>query len=117
MSAMASDLRPFHPLRSLLALLACVWTFAAAAAEAERYLVQVLVPIAPLHEKPDADSPVIGRVEQGAQLEADAKSGEWYRVRRVGAASAWILNAPVASGPSLAIAPFPADRRLGVEAA
>src|SRR5688572_26743008 len=105
MSAMASDLR------RLVALLACVWAFAAAAAEVERYLVQVLVPNAQLHEKPDAESPVIGRVEQGVQLEADAKSGEWYRVRRIGAAPAWILNAPVASGSSLAIAPFPPGRR------
>src|SRR5688500_11486805 len=59
----------------------------------ERQLIQVLVPLAPLHEKPDADSPVIGQVEQGTQLEADARVGEWYRVLRSGAEPAWILNA------------------------
>jgi hypothetical protein len=89
----------------------------APASASERYLIQVLVPQAALHETPDPDSPVIGRVEQGAQLEADARSGEWYRVRRVGAEPAWILNAPVPTGSALAVSPFPANLRLGVEAA
>jgi len=126
---MASDPRRRAP---ALALIACALTVAtptlagtsaappgasAAASAPERYLIQVLVPSAPLHEKPDPESPVIGRVEQGAQLEAIAKSGEWYRVRRVGAEPAWIFNAPIASGSSLAVGPFPADGRIGVEAA
>jgi len=99
------------------ALAAATPAAAAAPAATERFLVQVLVTRAPLHEKPDAESPVIGRVEQGVQLEADAKSGEWYRVRRVGAPPAWILNAVGPTGASLAVAPFPADSRLGTEAA
>src|SRR5687767_320571 len=90
---------------------------AAKTAPPERFLIQVLVPSAPLHEKPDAESPVVGRVEQGVQLEADLKQGEWYRVRRVGAPPAWILNAKVESGASLAVSPFPPDSRLGTEAA
>ena len=72
---------------------------------------------ASLYEQPNLEAPIIGQVEQGVQFEADAKSGAWYRVKRVGADPAWILDAPVASGMTLAVAPFPADSRIGVEAA
>src|SRR4051812_27787733 len=50
--------------------LAAVTNAPPAQAGAQRYLLQVLVPDAPLHEKPDEESPIIGRVEQGVQLEA-----------------------------------------------
>ena len=86
-----------------------------APAVADRYLVQVLVPRASLHERPDLDAPIIGQVEQGTQLEADARSGEWYRVKRVSGEDAWILNASVESGATLAVAPFPADGRIGLQ--
>lgn len=83
----------------------------------ERFLVQILVTRAPLHERPDADAPVIGQAEQGTQLEADQKRGGWYRVLRAGAEPAWILNAPTPTGTALAVSPFPAGRRIDTEAA
>jgi hypothetical protein len=88
---------------------------ATVAAPAERYLVQVLIPSAPLHESPNADSAVVGQAEQGVQLEADLRSGEWYRVRRTSGAPAWILNRATEIGPALAVSAFPADGRLGDE--
>ena len=89
----------------------------ASAKSEERFLVQILVTRAPLHETPDADAPVIGQVEQGTQLEADQRRGEWYRVLRAGAEPAWILNAPTPTGTALAVSPFPAGRRIDTEAA
>jgi hypothetical protein len=82
-----------------------------------RFLLQVLAVDVALHEQPDPDSPVIGRVEQGAQLEADRRSGEWYRVRREGAKPAWVLNRTAGTGPALSVIPFPADRRIDLGAA
>jgi hypothetical protein len=88
-----------------------------AAAVPDRFLLQVLVPEATVHEKPDAESAVVGRVEQGAQLESDMRAGDWYRVRREGAAPAWVLNAATSTGPALSVIPFPADRRIDLGSA
>ncbi len=93
------------------ALLLCA-AFAAVAAEQQRYLIQVLVPQAPLHEKPDPESAVVGRAEQGTQLEADERLGEWYRVRRTGLEPAWIFNGPTLTGNTLDVRPFPTDSRI-----
>jgi hypothetical protein len=89
----------------------------AAKPTASRRLVQVLVPRAQLHERPDTDSPVIGQVEQGTQLESDEQSGDWYRVLRTGAAPAWILNAATPTGPTLAVGPLAPGARVDVDAA
>ena len=86
------------------------------APQAERYLVQVLVTSVPVHANPDATEPVIARVEQGAQFEADAKRGDWYHIKRVGGAEGWILNAPAGSGTTLAARPFPKDQRIAFDA-
>ena len=90
---------------------------AQAAASAGRYLVQVLVPLARIHEAPDADSPAIAQVEQGTRLEADRRVGDWYRVRRAGADPGWILNAATPEGRVLAVSPFPPGARVDEDAA
>ena len=82
------------------------------AAASAHYLVQVLAPTIPVYEKPDIEQPVIARVEQGIELDADLKQGEWYRVKRVGGGEAWILNAPTETGTSLGVQAFPADRHI-----
>ena len=82
----------------------------------ERYLVQVLVTSVPLYTSPDAAAPMLARVEQGAQLEADAKRGDWYHVKRADGDEGWVLNAPADGGTTLAVRPFPADRRIAYEA-
>ena len=129
---MASD--PRQLVRYALALIACAQlavapqalagtpsdapvASAAAKPAADRQLIQVMVPRAPLHEKPAADSDVIGQVEQGTQLEADQRSGDWYRVLRPNATPAWILNAQTPTGPALSIAPLPPGARVDVDAA
>ena len=78
----------------------------------QHYLVQVLAPSIAVYEKPDLSQPVIARVEQSVELDADLKQGDWYRVKRFGGGEAWIFNAPTATGPSLGIGPFPKDRRI-----
>lgn len=83
--------------------------------EPERFLVQVLVPSIAAYEKPDATLPVIALVEQGTELAADQKQGDWYRVKRAGGGDAWILNAATGTGASLGIRPFPKDRRIAYE--
>lgn len=89
---------------------------AATGAEAgQHYLIQVLTPGVAVYEKPDLSVPVIGRVEQSVELDADQKQGEWYRVKMSGGGDGWIYNAPTATGSSLAIRPFPQDRTIAHE--
>ncbi len=89
---------------------------AAPAPQPERYLVQVLVVSVPVYANPDATEPMIARIEQGAQLEADVRRGDWYHIKRAGGDEGWILNAPAKHGMSLAVRPFPADRHIAYEA-
>lgn len=81
----------------------------------ERYLVQVLVPIIAVYEKPDVTQPVIAKVEQGIELDADLKQGDWYRVKRAGGGEAWVLNAATGTGSTLGIRPFPKEGRIAYE--
>jgi len=87
-----------------------------AAAAAERYLLHVEAPEVLIHEKPEAAAPVVGRLEQGVEIEADRKSGDWYRVRRASGQEGWVLNAAGATGPTMVVRPFPEDRRIAYEA-
>src|SRR5688572_20582748 len=89
----------------------------AGSATTGRFLIQVLVPKALLYAEQNLEALVVGQVEQGALLEADTKLGEWYRVKRVGTDPAWIFNAVVETGMSLAVLPFPAKSRIDVGAA
>ncbi len=82
-----------------------------------RYLLQVEVPVVAIYDKPSANALVVGRLEQGVEVEADLKTGEWYRIKRAGGSEGWVLNTTIATGPSIAVRPFPADRRIGYEAA
>lgn len=79
------------------------------------YLVQVLVSSLAVYEKPDVTRPVIARVEQGVELDADLKQGDWYRVKRASGGEAWVLNAATETGFTLGIRPFPKDRRIAYE--
>lgn len=88
----------------------------AAPTQAERYLIQVQAPEVLIYEKPDATSTVVARLEQGVQLEADRKQGDWYRIRRTGAGAGWILNGPAGTGSALLVRAFPDDRRIDYEA-
>lgn len=81
----------------------------------ERYLVQVLVPIIAVYEKPDVTQPVIAKVEQGIELDATLKQGDWYRVKRAGGGEAWVLNAVTGTGSTLGIRPFPKEGRIAYE--
>jgi len=80
-------------------------------------LVQVLAPLVEIRDEPVLAAPVVGRIEVGIDLEADARLGEWYRVRRASGISGWVLNSTTPTGPSLAITPFPPGRRLAYERA
>ncbi len=78
----------------------------------QHYLVQVLAPSVAVYEHPDQSLPVIARIEQSVELDADLKQGDWYRVKRFGGGEAWIFNAPTGTGSTLVIKPFPKDRRI-----
>jgi hypothetical protein len=91
-------------------------TAAPAASTAERYLLHVEVPEVLIYEKPDATSLVVGRLEQGIEVEADQKTGDWYRIKRVSGEEGWVLNSTVATGAAMVVRPFPADRRIAYEA-
>ncbi|MEO8630568.1 MAG: SH3 domain-containing protein, partial [Betaproteobacteria bacterium] len=88
-----------------------------AAAPSPHLLLQVLVPRAAMHAKPDTAAPVVAQIEIGAELEADSIVGDWYRVRRPTGGEAWIQDAPTATGMTLAVARFPPGKRLGYETA
>ena len=103
-----------------------------------RYLLHVEVPEVLIYEKPDANALVVGRLEQGIEVEADQKAGDWYRIRRVSGEFGWVLNAPLvsgtlipapfarptpgvvestgATGTLMLVRPFPVDRRIAYEA-
>src|SRR5262245_47218180 len=70
---------------------------------AERDLRHVEVPEFSIHEKPDANSRIVARLEQGVEIEADRKSGDWYRVRRASGEEGWVLNATLATGPVMTV--------------
>jgi hypothetical protein len=80
--------------------------------EAGRYLVQVLATEVNLHDGPRAAEPVIARAEQGTHFEADARAGDWYRVRRARGGQGWILDAPLADGRTIIVSPWPGDVRI-----
>jgi len=80
--------------------------------EAAQLLVQVIAPPLPLRAAPDAAAAVIGSVDTGVELEANARLDDWYRVRRADGSEAWILNADTATGRVLAVNPLPAGRRF-----
>ena len=75
----------------------------------------MVVPQATLYAEPDVRAPVVARVEIGTEMEADLRSGTWYHVRRPTGGDAWIQDAKTPTGTTLAVAPYPADRRLAYE--
>lgn len=90
---------------------------APAATAATRYLLHIEVPRVLIYEKPDIVSVVVGLLEQGTEVEADQRTGDWYRIKRLAGEEGWVLNAMIATGPSIVVEPFPADRRIAYEAA
>lgn len=118
MSAPVCSPRRRYP---LLALLACACAPAAAQSEAppqaaaqqpDRYLLQVLAPVASVHSGPDVAKPVIARVEQGTELEANGRIGPWYRIRLSDGRTGWLFDAATSAGSTLAARPFPGDKRI-----
>ncbi len=83
---------------------------------AERFLLHVEVPEVLIYEKPDAAASVVGRLEQGIEVAADQKTGDWYRIKRVSGEEGWVLNATLATGAAMVVRPFPADRHIAYEA-
>jgi len=89
----------------------------ASAPAQERYLLHIEVPEIAIYEKPDTGSLVVGRLEQGIEVEADRKSGDWYRIKRRSGEDGWVQNTVRATGPVMVVRPFPPDTRLAYEAA
>lgn len=81
-----------------------------------RFLLQVEVREVLIYDKPSVSALVVGRLEQGVEVEADLKTGEWFRIKRASGDEGWVLNTLVATGPAIAVRPFPVDRRLAYEA-
>ena len=86
---MASDMTP----RLVCTALAVGWfwmTCAASVAQTppsvapapalERYLLQVEVPLVAVYREARLDALVIGRLEQGVEVAADRRNGDWYRI-------------------------------------
>lgn len=99
------------------ALLSSPQVPAPAIPEAVQLLVQVVAPRVQLRAAPDAAAPAVANVETGTELEAVARQGDWYRVRRADGSEAWVLNADTPTGPVLAVNPLPAERRFAYERA
>ena len=89
----------------------------AEASAPERYLLHVEVPEIAIYDKPNAADLVVGRLEQGTEVEADRKSGDWYRIKRRSGEEGWVLNETRTTGPLMRVRPFPADGRIAYEAA
>ncbi len=77
--------------------------------------MQVGVPVVLIYDKPNVTAPVVGRLEQGSEIEAVQKSGDWYRIKRVSGEEGWVYNSTGKSNVAMAVRPFPADRRIGYE--
>jgi hypothetical protein len=83
----------------------------------ERYLLQAAAPMVAIYDKPDMSEPPVARLEVGTQVEADARQGDWYRIRLGGDRVGWILNAPSETGMTLAVAPLRDTGRIDYQAA
>ena len=83
----------------------------------ERYLLHVEVPQVAIYDQPDTAALVVGRLEQGIELAADQKNGDWYRIKRRSGEDGWVLNETRTTGPLMRVRPFPADGRIAYEAA
>lgn len=81
-----------------------------------RYLLHVEVAEVLIYDKPSASALVVGRLEQGIEVEADLKTGNWYRIKRASGEAGWVLNTTVVTGAVISVRPFPADRRIAYEA-
>jgi hypothetical protein len=105
------------------ALAPLAWTASAAepagapAPAPERYLLHVEVPEVAIYEKPNTSALVVGRLEQGVEIEADRKTGDWYRIKRLSGEEGWVLNEQRGTGPLMVVRPFPEGARIAYEAA
>ena len=81
-----------------------------------RYLLHVEVSEVLIYDKPSVSALVVGRLERGIEVEADLKTGEWYRIKRASGEAGWVLNVTFATGAVISVRPFPIDRRIGYEA-
>ena len=109
----------------------------------ERLLLLVEVPVVLIHERPDVNALVIGRLEQGTEVEGElvletasgarvyplrpsrddiapeipVHTGDWYRIRRASGDEGWIFNGLRDTGPSLAVRRRTPQRRVDFDAA
>jgi hypothetical protein len=81
-----------------------------------RFLLQIEIREVLIYDKPSTGALVVGRLEQGAEVEADLKTGEWFRIKRANGDEGWVLNSTGVTGQAMGVRPFPADRRLAYEA-
>ena len=56
----------------------------------ERFLLQVEVPLVAVYREPRLDALVIGRLEQGVEIAADRRTGDWYRLELAVGGSGWV---------------------------
>ena len=83
----------------------------------ERYLLQVDVPLVAVYREPRLDALVIGRLEQGVEIAADRRIGDWYRIELAAGGSGWVLNAGRDGALLLTVRPLLPGQRLAYEAA
>ena len=83
---------------------------------AGRFLILVQSPQADIRETPAAGAILLSRAETGTQLEADARLGDWYRVRRPSGGIGWIRQVQDPAGDALGVTTPAEGQRLAYEA-
>src|SRR6202795_4085542 len=68
-----------------------------------RYGIQVLASTVNVHAEATSGSPVLAQLQQGARLEADQRSGNWYRIHLADGRSGWIDYAVGKTNPNFAV--------------
>jgi hypothetical protein len=80
-----------------------------------RYLLLVEGLQAPIHLEPSSSADIVGRAEQGSELESDLRSGEWYRIRRVSGEPGWVRHVTTALGESFSVRTVAPGDRLSAD--
>jgi len=112
----SSAFLPAGPL-AVLATAFAVAVSSFAFAQQSRYLILVQAPVVFVFAQPDTAARIVARLEQGTQVESDARQGAWYRFRRADGTPGWISNgAENVDGP-LMVRAFPEGSRVEAEAA
>jgi len=83
-----------------------------AAAQGQRHLLLVEQVRLPIYLQPSTEADVVGRAEQGTELESDLRQGDWFRIPRLSGEPGWVRHQVMATGESFSVRAVAAGDQL-----